>query len=125
MIRVALTLHKRPWTFNQERAGNRFARAKLTKEWRGQFYLMALAEKIPLMTRCIITATPYQKSGRMQDVAACVPAVKAAIDGLVDAGVFVDDSPAHVIAVVFKQPERGEPALRLEIEGELLSDQIR
>jgi hypothetical protein len=61
----------------------------------------------------------------MQDVAACVPAVKAAIDGLVDAGVFLDDSPAHVTAVVFKQPERGEPALRLEIEGELLSGQIR
>lgn len=121
MMKVELLLQRRPWTINEERAGNRFVRAKLTKEWRGQFHLLALAKDIPTLTGCIVTATPYQKSGRMQDVAACVPAVKAAIDGLVDGGVFLDDSPQHVVAVVFRQPEKGEPALKLEIEGELLN----
>ena len=55
----------------------------------------------------------------MQDVAACVPAVKAAIDGLVDAKVLIDDAPQHLKAIVFKQPEKGTPALKLEIEGTL------
>ena len=53
----------------------------------------------------------------MQDVAACVPAVKAAIDGLVDAGVLIDDAPQHLKAIVFAQPQKGKPALKLEIEG--------
>lgn len=121
MMQVSLVSIKRPWTFNEERAGNRFKRAKLTKEWRNDFCLMAKAQQIPLLTSAIITATPYQKSGRLQDVAACVPAVKAAIDGLVDAEVFLDDSPQHVVAVMFKPAQRGEPALRLDIEGELIN----
>lgn len=121
MTKVELRYESKPWTFNSERAGNRWDRARKTKEWRQAFCLMARSKQIPALTSCIVTATPYQKSGRLQDVAACVPAVKAAIDGLTDAGVFLDDSPEHVVAVVFRQPERGEPALRLELEGELLN----
>lgn len=117
-MKVELILRQKPWTLNAERAGNRFKRAKQTKEWRTWFCLLARVEKIPTLTNCVITATPYQKSGRMQDVAACVPAVKAAIDGLVDAGVLIDDAPQHLKAIVFAQPQKGEPALKLEIEGE-------
>jgi len=120
MTKVELRYESKPWTFNSERAGNRWDRARKTQEWRQAFCLMARSKQIPTLTSCIVTATPYTKSGRLQDVAACVPAVKAAIDGLTDAGVFLDDSPEHVVAVVFRQPERGEPALRLELEGELL-----
>lgn len=116
-MKVELTLNQRPWTLNEERAGNRFQRAKQTKQWREYFYFLAQSQKIPQMTDCVITVTPFQARGRMQDVAACVPAVKAAIDGLVDAGVLIDDAPTHLKAIVFKQPEKGTPALRLEIEG--------
>lgn len=122
---VELTLQRRPWTFNEERSGNRFERARLTKEWRSAFHLLALANNVPTLTGCIVTATPYQKSGRLQDVAACVPAVKAAIDGLVDGGVFTDDSSEHVTAVVFRQPVRGEPRLDIKLEGELLHGEVR
>lgn len=120
MTKVTLVHHSRPWTINEERSGNRFRRAKLTKEWRSYFHLLALANNVPKMTDCVITATPFQKNGRMQDVGACVPAVKAAIDGLVDAGVLLDDAPTHLKGIVFNQPEKGEPALRLEIEGALV-----
>jgi hypothetical protein len=119
MTTVELVLEQRPWTINEERTKHRFEIAKRTKEWRSAFHLLALAKNLPTMTNCIITATPYQLKGRMQDVAACVPAVKAAIDGLVDAGVMLDDAPTHLKAIVFAQPQKGKPALKLEIEGDI------
>lgn len=119
MIQVELVHNARPWTINEERAGHRFKRATQTKEWRQVFYWLAKSQHIPTLTDCVITATPYQQRGRMQDVAACVPAVKAAIDGLVDAGVMLDDSPKHLRAIVFAQPQKGLPALRLNIEGQV------
>jgi hypothetical protein len=64
-----------------------------------------------------ITAQPHQKGGRLQDVSACNPAVKAAIDGLVDAGVMQDDSPEFLTAITFLQPVRAENALTLHITG--------
>jgi hypothetical protein len=36
-----------------------------------------------------------------QDVGGCLPAVKAAVDGLVDAGVMSDDGPDQVRELVF------------------------
>lgn len=119
-MKVELTLSQRPWTLNEERAGNRFQRAQQTKQWREYFCYLAQAQNVPKMTDCVITVTPYQQKGRMQDVAACVPAVKAAIDGLVDAKVLIDDAPQHLKAIVFKQPEKGTPALKLEIEGSVI-----
>jgi Holliday junction resolvase RusA-like endonuclease len=118
---ASITYPHKPSTINSERAGNRHTRARNTKEWRQAFAYLARLQGIPTLTSCIVTATPYQKSGRLQDVAACVPAVKAAIDGLTDAGVFIDDSPDHVVAVVFRQPIRGEPALTIGLEGVLLN----
>jgi len=111
----------RPWTINEERAGNRSKRAKQTKKWREVFCYLAKMQNAPTLTDCTITVTPFQKKGRMQDVAACVPAVKAARDGLVDASVLIDDAPQHLKAIMFKQPEKGEPGLHLELRGTLVS----
>lgn len=115
--KVELVYHARPWTINEERAKNRWVRADRTREWRQAFFWLAKAQKIPCLTDCVIIATPYQEKGRMQDVAACVPAVKAAIDGIVDAGVLIDDAPTHLKAITFNQPQKGKPALKLEING--------
>lgn len=117
-MKAKLVYKARPWTLNEERSGNRFQRAKRTKEWREAFRVLALSYALPTLTNCIVTITPFQPKGRMQDVAACVPAAKAAIDGLVDAQVLLDDAPMHLKAIVFKQPIKGEAALQLEIEGE-------
>ena len=52
----------------------------------------------------------------MPDVAACYPAVKAAIDGLVDAGVVPDDGPFNVMRITFRAPEiANRDGLRLRI----------
>lgn len=52
-----------------------------------------------------IEATPLHKDGRSpQDIGACAPHVKAAIDGLVDAGLIPDDNPKHLTLLTFDPP---------------------
>jgi len=112
-----LTWEQRPWTTNSERAGNRWQRADNVKTWRHAFCILAKQKKIPTLKSCDITARVYQKGGRLQDVAACNPAVKAAIDGLVDAKVMPDDSPQYLHSITFEAPQRGRNALVLIVSG--------
>lgn len=112
-----LELPLRPWTTNAERAGNRWERATLTKSWRSAFELLAKSEKIPPMAWVSVTVEPHQKGGRLQDVGACNPAVKAAIDGIVDAGVLPDDSSQYVRSLIFLPPQNDRNSLVLYIRG--------
>lgn len=117
-VTYRLEYANRPWTTNGERASNRWERAKLVKEWRGVFYWLAKQQQIPALDHADITVEVFQKNGRLQDVAAANPAVKAAIDGLVDAGVFPDDSSQFVRSIKFLAPQRGKNALILHLEGQ-------
>lgn len=108
---------QRPWTTNAERAGNRWQRAALVKEWRSAFHVLARHHKVPAMEWIEITVEPHQHGGRLQDVAACNPAAKAAIDGLVDAGIIPDDSPHYLKSITFLAPQKGRNALVLYITG--------
>ncbi|NCV84637.1 MAG: hypothetical protein EBW14_01855, partial [Oxalobacteraceae bacterium] len=112
-----LEFEKRPWTTNAERAGNRWERASLTKEWREAFAWLAKSEQLPAMRWISVTVQPYQQGGRLQDVGACNPAVKAAIDGLVDAGVLPDDSSEFVRSLIFLPPQKGKNSLVVYIRG--------
>ena len=112
-----LEFNQRPWTTNAERAGNRWERAKLTKEWRSGFQLLAKYEKIPPMVWITVTVEPHQKGGRLQDVGACNPSVKAAIDGLVDAGVLPDDSAKFVKSLTFLPAKMDKNSLVIYIRG--------
>ena len=78
---------------------------------------MAKSNKIPPMAWITVTVEPHQKNGRLQDVGACNPSVKAAIDGLVDASVLPDDSPEFVRSLVFLPPRKGKDALVIYIRG--------
>ena len=110
----SLEYQKRPWTTNFERSKNRWVRAELTKEWRTAFCLLAKQAKIPPLQTIEVDVKVFQKGGRLQDVASCNPAVKAAIDGLVDAGVLVDDSPEFLRSIKFFAPQRGKDSLLIE-----------
>ena len=73
--------------------------------------------KTPMPVRVAVHAWP-EKSGRMFDGDAIAPSVKACIDGLVLAGVLVDDTPTWVGPVTYQPPERvaaGRYRLRLEL----------
>jgi crossover junction endodeoxyribonuclease RusA len=112
-----LEFNQRPWTTNAERAGNRWERATLTKTWRQAFELLAKSEKIPPMAWVSVTVEPHQKGGRLQDVGACNPAVKAAIDGIVDAGILPDDSSQYVRSLIYLPPQKDKNSLVIYIRG--------
>lgn len=109
---------ERPLTVNKVSSMHRQAWAKHTKHERAMWKWLAEDAQVPHLTACRIIATPLHRTkASPQDVAACAPAVKAAIDGLVDAGVLDDDSPQYLTEVVFRPPwVCGADGLRLTIE---------
>lgn len=113
-----LSYPKRPMTTNAERAGNRWKRAEHTKEWRQAFCWLAKKEHMPAMKWMNVTVQPFQARGRLQDTAACNPSVKAAIDGLVDAGIVPDDTGDYVRQITFLPCVRGDDQLTIIIQGE-------
>ena len=100
--------HKaRPWTVNSERSGNRWTRAKNTKEWRTVFADATRSYGCHQLTQARVSVFLDQK-GRLQDTGACMPAVKAAVDGMVDGGLFLDDTGEHVESLQFFAPQRAK-----------------
>jgi hypothetical protein len=120
----------RPLTVNAIVNLHRMQWANKTKEIREEFMLRACAERHALGVRSEkaalrptwfeainIEATPLHRDRRSpQDVAACAPHVKAAIDGIVDAGIIEDDDATHLHSITFRPPcICGEDGLRLVI----------
>jgi hypothetical protein len=116
-----LEIHgRRPTTLNQERKTNNWGRrATDTKWWREQFCAAAAEAGIPEHEAICISVIPLHKNGRSpQDTGACFPAAKAAIDGLVDAGVIEDDTAKQVVQIDFHAPlVDGVDGLRLMIRS--------
>lgn len=109
VIRIA----ERPFTINAERRMHHMQRAKLVREWRGKAEKFAKRMQIPRLEAVHVISQPYL-TGRLQDADACHPAVKAVIDGVVDAGVLVDDAPRYVRAITYRAPIKAS-ADRLEV----------
>ena len=112
-----LTYEVRPdFTLNKERGVHHMVRAKVTKEWRSAFCELAQTAMLLHMDKVEIVAQPYVLNARYrQDVGACFPNVKAAIDGLVDAGILIDDHAEIVVKLTFLAPIYGKDALSLTI----------
>lgn len=109
--------YDRPFTANQARRWHWSKVHAKTAEWRQAFGVLARAAKVPRLDRVRITAVVHL-AGRPLDTDAIAPTVKAAIDGLVDAKVIPDDTPAHVLGVAYAPPVMGQDrdALILQIE---------
>ena len=113
-----ITYEERPnFGINKERTVHHMVRAKITKEWRKAFCDLAQEAMLPHMERVEIAIQPYVLNARYrQDVAfGCAPLAKAAIDGLVDAGVLLDDHAGIVLKLTFLAPLYGKDALELTI----------
>lgn len=108
----------RPWTTNTERTWHYHKRAQTVRATRERWAWLALAERIPRLERIEVIAAPLAKDRRWRpDVAACYPAVKAAIDGLVDARVILDDDDSRLASIKFLPVEVvGYDGLRLTIK---------
>jgi crossover junction endodeoxyribonuclease RusA len=108
---VRFTHYARPWTVNSERSGrgNHWAvKGKQTKEWREAFYLLGLAKRRYKMQAANITAEIVVKRKPLPDTGANYTAIKAAIDGLVDAGLLPNDTPEHVRSITMLAPVQGK-----------------
>lgn len=106
----------RPWTVNTERKWNHFRRAQIVKEWREAFFYLAKEAGVPHLLEIEVEGLPILSGrGRPQDVGAASNAVKAAVDGIVDAGVIPDDSPTYLKRLSFRAPLKGPNALHLTI----------
>lgn len=108
----------RPLTINRVASMHRQAWAKHTAQSRGDWALVATAMRVPHIERCTIIATPlHANHASPQDIAACAPEVKAAIDGLRDAGVLDDDTADIVTRITFEPPRIcGHNGLELRLE---------
>lgn len=119
MISFGIEYPERPWTTNAERSGNRWDRAKKTKQWRTAYAHLAADLAPPPLEWCHIIVEPWLRTrAGVQDTGACHPAAKAAIDGLVDAGILIDDTPDIVRQITYLAPKIGRDSLVLIIEGE-------
>lgn len=108
----------RPLTVNRAIDLHRMAWAKATKATREAWCNEACAIGVPHLDRAVITITPlHRNAASPQDVGACAPEAKGAVDGLVDAKVLPDDDPSHLVLLVYTPPEVvGANGLRLLIE---------
>lgn len=113
---VVLAYEQTPLLVNRVYRTPFYRRAEHDKEWREHFGALAEYEQVQPMGQAMIEVRHLKGPGRgkLPDVGSCYPSVKAAVDGLVDAGVLPDDTPAYLTALVFHAPERGD-ADRVEL----------
>lgn len=102
-VKISFTFEARPWTLNAERAGNRWKRAEMVKQWRDAFHWLAVAQKAPKFAQINVTVDIKMKRP-LADTGNAYGSVKAAIDGLVDAGVIPDDGPEVISSLCMNAP---------------------
>lgn len=74
-------------------------RAKVTKHLRELAEQEANLKRIPELNKVKIRAVYYPPDNRRRDMSNLFPSVKAAIDGIVDAGVLLDDNDKFVLSL--------------------------
>lgn len=97
------------------------ARSQLIGSWKQAFWYLSLEAKVPKGLDHISVVAIHHFKANEPDPGACMPAVKAAIDGVVKAKVVPDDQGRFVSPIIFTAPIRGpEDGLELIIfEGEI------
>ena len=105
---------KRPWLMNGDKQLHHMTRASRIAEWKEAFWLLALEAKVPRNLGHISIEVFHHYRSAEPDPGACMPAVKAAIDGLVKAQIVADDKGAFVSPITFQAPLKG-PKDGLEI----------
>ena len=97
-------------TLNRERRSHWTSRADATSAVRQLTMIRARNEELPRLGRVGVTFQPVmvRRRGPLADTGAHMPTLKAAVDGLRDAGVLVDDTGRYIPALTFLAPVRGE-----------------
>lgn len=109
----------RPHTSNLERQKHWRALSPIHKAWREAGAQAAMIAALGPQGPAEVTAQARYRRNVMTDPDACSPALKCVIDGLVDRGVWPDDTAAHIRRVSYLPPVHapGQPdALIVTIE---------
>ena len=115
MTRIAMIDVPAPCQFiNSNQRLHRMAQAKLTKTWRNATALAAHGTQ-PFAGQVRIIAHIYKPRNGRYDPNNLWPTIKACVDGIVDAGVLVDDDHKHVIGPDMRNGGIGNPEIILEI----------
>lgn len=118
---------ERAWTLNQERSDNLWVHRKRTAIWRAAFKELAEPDVAAGNRLTLVEITVRQECNRppLPDPVSCVGAYKAALDGLVEAGLLPNDTGAVVRRVIFMPARRtGRDRLTLSLRqlGTLTDD---
>lgn len=120
VVEISFTHYARPWTLNAERAGNRYKRAAMVKEWREAFHYLSLGCTVKFDRVEVHIAITMKRP--LADTGNAYGSVKAAIDGLVDSGILPDDGPSVIMRLCMDAPEPlkagGRESLTVTLIGE-------
>jgi crossover junction endodeoxyribonuclease RusA len=87
----------RIWSTNDDRTMHWAVRSRLVREWRDTTAIIARMQKVQPQGPSIVTIDlRFSRNGRRDPMNYVGTCLKAAIDGLVDAGVWPDDTPDWV-----------------------------
>ena len=122
---AAIEIPGRPWTMNQAIRQPWYETHKHTKAVREQAFLLWRAALGPakkgkhLPGLLKVKVQVRTQDAKVQDIGAAMPAVKAAIDGLVDTGWIPDDTPKwiHELSFVAVPPHRMVTDMLIQIWG--------
>lgn len=101
---------------NSNQRLHRMAAAKLTKAWREAGRQAVDMAWEPYVGKVHITAHIWKPRAGRYDANNLWPTVKAAIDGVVDSGLLVDDDHLHVVGPDMRHGGKGPAALVIHIK---------
>lgn len=97
MIEITFQPPWEPWSLNMERTKHWSWRAKRAKDYRLCAMVAAKNLNIPPQSPATVEVElPFDRASSRRDPSNYLPAVKAIVDGLVDAGLWVDDTAEYV-----------------------------
>lgn len=100
---IVIHIPLRPWTVNAERTMHYRKRTKLIRAYRKAARDAAWGMG-SLQCPVSVDVSLFLRGRRSQDTGACYGALKAAVDGLVDARVLAGDTHEHISAITMHAP---------------------
>lgn len=100
----------------------RHERARLTRMIRTAARAVAMSARVGAQPPCAVRAVWFPPDRRRRDAGSLTLTAKAAIDGLVDAGVWPDDDPGHVVEERYRigAVDRENPRIELHLIPEAI-----
>lgn len=115
MTELSFSLDQRPILVNHARRLHWAQQAKITREWRSAFFYLGRNGKQNVDAADVEVVLERKNRRNLPDAAASEFCAKAALDGLVDAGVLPGDGPDHVRSITHRVAVTGRDALTIRL----------